>query len=203
MPISKQKTINKNTYLGVWEITEQLEELKNMLQNKGFDEASFLEANNEQRVKQWLATRLLLNYFFNDVHIIYDELGKPSLDNGWFISISHSNEYVAIIINKINNCGIDIEKISPKVERIKHKFLNELDLKNIISEQDLTLFWGAKEALYKYYGKKEVLFIENLFIENFSKNTNQFIGKIDMTDFKVELPMFWEKIEDYMLVYTL
>ena len=40
-------------------------------------------------------------------------------------------------------------------------------------------------------------------MENFSNNTNQFIGKIDMTDFKIELPMFWEKIEDYMLVYTL
>ena len=45
---------------------------------------------NKQRLKQWLATRLLLSEFFEGVNINYDKLGKPHLDNDWFISISHS-----------------------------------------------------------------------------------------------------------------
>lgn len=60
---------------------------------------------------------------------------------------------------------------------------------------------SAKEALYKHYGKKEVLFIENLFIENFSLSSNSFTGIIKMPDFETELKMEWEKINDYILVY--
>ena len=145
----------------------------------------------------------MLNEFFKGVKIIYDALGKPSLDNGWKISISHSNDFVAIIMNEYENCGIDIEKVTPKIERIKHKFLNPIDLKNIVSLDYLILYWGAKEALYKYYGKKEVLFIENLFINNFDKGISSFSGEIKMPDFQKEIPMKWEKIEDFILVYTL
>jgi 4'-phosphopantetheinyl transferase len=202
MPVYQIKNVSESIKVGVWKITETQENLLKTLINKGFDESTIYQTKNKQRLKQWLATRLLLTSFFENSSIIYDELGKPHLDNNWFISISHSNEFVAIILNKDNHCGIDIEKVSEKVGRIKHKFLNPTDLQNIISNEHLTLYWGAKEALYKYYGKKEVLFIENLFLEEFSENNNSFNGKIELPDFKITLPMSWEKIEDYVLVYT-
>ncbi|PJB13998.1 MAG: hypothetical protein CO118_10890 [Flavobacteriales bacterium CG_4_9_14_3_um_filter_32_8] len=203
MPIYEIKNTSIPTKIGVWKITETTEELIESLENKGFDTTNLLETKNQQRLKQWLATRLLLIEFFENVTIIYDDFGKPHLDNNWFISISHSNEFVAISLNKEKSCGIDIEKISNKVERIKHKFLNPSDLKTVTSLSDLTIYWAAKEALYKYYGQKEVLFIEHLFIENFSKNSNSFKGKIKMSNFKLELNMSWEKIDEYILVYTL
>ncbi len=203
MPIYQIKNISENIKIGIWKITETKEELLKNFINKGFDQSTIYQTKNDQRLKQWLATKLLLASFFDTVKIIYDELGKPHLDNDWSISISHSHEFVAIIINKNENCGIDIEKISEKVARIKHKFLNDVDLKNITSNEHLTLYWGAKEALYKYYGKKEVLFIENLFIEEFSKEKDSFKGRIDMPNFKITLPMFFEKIENYVLTYTL
>ena len=159
--------------------------------------------NNNLKIIQWLTTRLLLSIFFKNATISYDDLGKPHLDNGWFISISHSNEFVAINLNKKTPCGIDIERISEKVVRIKHKFLNPLDLKNVVSPEHLTIYWGAKEALYKYYGKKEVLFIENLFISNFSSQKNNFIGAIEIENYSKEISMSYEKIEDYVMVYTL
>ena len=140
--------------------------------------------------------------FLKTTAIVYDDLGKPHLENGWNISISHANEFAAIMLNKNGACGIDIEKISPKIARIKHKFLNDTDLKNITTEQNLTIYWGAKEALYKYYGKKKVFFIEHLFIQNFNKNHHYFDGLIKMPHFTKKIPMAWEKIEDYMLVYT-
>ncbi len=203
MPIYEIKNTSNHSKVGIWKITETKEELINLLERKGFDTSTVIETKNQQRLKQWLAVRLLLCNFFDGVTIFYDDLGKPHLDNDWFISISHSNEFVAISINEKTDCGIDIEKISEKVERIKHKFLNPSDLKTVTSLTDLSIYWGAKEALYKYYGKKEVLFIENLFIEEFSENKNSFKGKIKMLDFKKEIPMTWEKIEDFILVYTL
>jgi len=203
MPIYQKKNISASIKIGIWKITEMENELFNLMLNLGFDKAAISKTNNKQHLKQWMATRLILATFFDDAKIIYDDLGKPSLTNGWNISISHSNEFVAIILNKNEHCGIDIEKISEKPARIKHKFLNPEDLKNITSNEHLTLYWGAKEALYKYYGKKEVLFIEHLFIENFSTNKDNFQGKIVMSNFKKTVDMTYKIIDNYILVYTL
>lgn len=202
MPVHQYKNIQNHIKLGVWCLNETIEELTILALEKGINLDTIPQVKNDNRIKQWLATRLLLSHFFSDTSIIYDEKGKPLLSNGWNISISHSGDYVAIILNENENCGIDIEKISDKVGRIKHKFLNETDLKNITSEEGLTIYWGAKEALYKYYGKREVLFIENLFIKNFSENQSSFTGIINMPNLKTQLNMYWEKIEDYILVYT-
>lgn len=203
MPLFHQKNIANNIKVGVWHITENQDDLIKQSSLLNIDLTKLPVTKSESRIKQWISTRLLLSHFFKDIEIIYDELGKPSLSNHWNISISHSGDYVAIILNEKENCGIDIEKISTKVERIKHKFLNENDLKIITSHEHLTLYWGAKEALYKYYGKKEVLFIENLFINSFSNESNYFEGIINMPDFSKEIKMVWDKIDNYLLVYTL
>lgn len=212
MPLFHQKNIANNIKVGVWHITENQDDLIKQSSLLNIDLTKLPVTKSESRIKQWIATRLLVNHFFKDIEISYNELGKPFLSNNWNISISHSGDYVAIILNEKENCGIDIEKISSKVERIKHKFLNEDDLKIITSHEHLTLYWGAKEALYKYYGKKEVLFIENLFIEDFSKNSTIFYGIISFNhppnlpqgrSFYSKIKMEWEKIEDYILVYTI
>jgi phosphopantetheinyl transferase len=203
MPVYQTKKIAATIQLGVWKITETEEELRSLFVSKGYDPSTVSHTRKNTRLKQWIATRILLASFFNDAKILYDNLGKPKLDNGWNISISHSYEFVAIVLNKKEDCGIDIEKIGDKVARIKHKFLNPLDLKKITSNKHLTLYWGAKEALYKYYGKKEVLFLDHLFIEEFSNNKNSFYGKIDLPNFKKRIAMSYDVIDGYILTYTL
>ncbi len=203
MPIYQINNVSETIKVGVWKITESEEVLLELLIKTGFKQQDIYQTKNKQRLKQWIATRLLLHSQYNTTEIIYDDLGKPFLINGWNISISHSNDFAAIIINKTAYCGIDIEKITPKIERIKHKFLSPSDLKKISTLEHLLLYWGAKEALYKLYGKKEVLFIENLFIKEFKKGNNIFLGEIKMPDYQKEITMTWEKIEDFILVYTL
>ena len=51
------------------------------------------------------------------------------------------------------NCGIDIEKIDGKIEKIKSKFLSDEELK--ITKNDiieLTKYWSIKESTYKLKG---------------------------------------------------
>ena len=203
MPLYQEKNISDYQKLGIWKLSETKEELLTLIANIKFNTTELSNLKHENRIKQWIATRLLLHNFMPDAEIIYDNLGKPSLSNGFNISISHTNNFVAILINEKGNCGIDIEKIDAKVERVKHKFLGKTDLNNISSIQDLTIYWSAKEALYKYYGKKEVLFIENLFIKDFNSNLNNFKGVIKMQSLATELDMNWQQIEDNILVYTL
>jgi 4'-phosphopantetheinyl transferase len=42
------------------------------------------------------------------------------------ISISHSHDKLAIIVNEKEATGIDIELIRDKVLKIKHKFLSQI-----------------------------------------------------------------------------
>ena len=56
--------------------------------------------------------------------IKYDDKGKPYLkDDTRHISISHSHDKLAIIVNETEATGIDIELIRDKVLKIKHNLL--------------------------------------------------------------------------------
>ncbi len=206
--ILNQKSTDNESILAVWKITESVDELRNLL--KSFTSTSIQpllkKTSNESLIKQQLAIRILIFNFFNPYNIFYDEKGKPFLDNDYSISISHSNEYAVILLDKKNPCGVDIEKISLKVERIKHKFLSKKELaivsKNNNDLELLTKMWCAKETLYKYYGKKEVIFDEHLSLQITNTNQSQFSGKIAIGGFNRSLNLAVLKIEDFILVYT-
>jgi len=205
MPIHQLKNISEHGKVGVWNISETKEKLIELLAVKGFNIDSIPTYKNESHLKQWLAVRLLCYAFLDDFEISYNENGKPYLNSGIELSVSHSGNYAAIIINN-TKCGIDIEKISPKVERIKHKFLNESELKLINSSNNqletLTIYWSAKEALYKLYGDKELIFKDQLLINSTSdKNLLEGIIKTESVyqSYNMEVDFF----SDYVLVYTI
>lgn len=138
-----------------------------------------------------------------DFEIDYSPANKPFLKGRTeHISISHSHNKLAVILNIKENTGIDIELIRDKVLKIKHKFLNEQELLMANDNIDrLITVWAAKETLYKAYGLKELDFIKNLFIEDFDKSV--FFGKIDIGSFKKQYKLVSETVDDYKLVYVL
>lgn len=86
-----------------------------------------------------------------------DANGKPVLKNSEaHLSISHTQQFAAVMFSRNKAVGIDLENINPKVERIAHKFLREDEI-NAIDEEEkigkLILYWSAKEALYKLHAK--------------------------------------------------
>jgi len=142
----------------------------------------------------------------DDSIIIYDEKGKPHLTNdSRHISISHSHDKLAIIINENEVTGIDIELIRDKVLKIKHKFLTNAELEDTGDNvEKLLVYWAAKETLYKIYGLKEVDFIANLFVNPFTKhNLGTIIGTIHLPDFKETFELNYQLLDNYVLVYSL
>jgi 4'-phosphopantetheinyl transferase len=67
--------------------------------------------------------------------------------------------------------GIDIEKQREKILKIAHKFTPFEEYKTIANADalisKLTIVWGAKESLYKIFGKKKLLFLHHIYIEDF------------------------------------
>ena len=190
MPVFYQHIIDGDSRLGIWKIeeTEQFF-LSNVPVNT--------EVSHPHKRLQHLAGRFLLRFLFPGFPyelIRIADTRKPFLANEeYHFSISHCGDYAAAIVSKSKRVGIDIEIPSPKIERIKNKFLNENELnewkgingswqnpltKESISDdlqkekfytqpialQNLTMLWSAKEAVFKWYGDGGVDFSEHILL---------------------------------------
>ena len=171
MPLSLKLNVNKSIF-GLWIIDESLEKLKQNFNIAQQEEIENLKKfKNPNRQIEWMATRLLAYELLNKKVIIdYDEFGKPSLRNDYRqVSISHTRGLVAVQIGS-KYAGIDVEKVSERIAKIAHKFLNSTELKDIdIKNQLLHMYayWGAKETVYKIHGRKNLDFKQNIKIEPF------------------------------------
>jgi phosphopantetheinyl transferase (holo-ACP synthase) len=149
----------------------------------------------------------LLKELFPDqpVDLQYTPEKKPHLKNcDCHISISHSHNMLAILVSRTHSTGVDVELIREKVINIKHKFLNEQELKFAGSNvEKLTTLWAAKEAIFKAYGKKGVEFSTNISIDPFSEEEIYFSGRMDLPNFKKSWQLCRRKILNYILVFIL
>lgn len=124
-----------------------------------------------------LCGRWLLRYLHEDfpLHQIEpDAHDKPRLPaNRYFFSISHSFPYVAAVISETEECGIDIQVWKGSIQSVAHMFLSPEEEQlcrpgnalRRVHEPDarlLTLAWCAKEAAYKWNGRRATDFIEHL-----------------------------------------
>ena len=155
----------------------------------------------ETKGKEYLA-KILIG---DKCTIVYDDKGKPHLSNdSRHISISHSHDKLAIIVNEKESTGIDIELIRDNILKIKHKFLTNAELLEANNDvEKLLIYWASKETLYKIYGLKEVDFIAHLFVKPFTKhNLGTILGEINLPNFKEVFELNYQIIEDYVLVYA-
>ena len=179
MPMVYQQNINPYTRLGVWHITES--------------ESFFIQQVPVQRNithphkrLQHLAGRFLLKELFPNFPyelIRIADTRKPFLENeAYHFSISHCGDYAAVMVSSENRVGVDVEGISSKVGKVKHKFLSAAEQQmlqalvqgNLLDHHTkyLTLAWSIKESLFKWYGVGEMDFIEHMHIENIIINEN-------------------------------
>ncbi len=172
MPIVFEKK-EKEYSIGIWHSTEAFSEL---LQNSSLNESDlqkWTSIQSEKRKREWLTVRVLLKTLFQKEvlpMLSYDTFGKPYLNNGMGISISHTREFIAIIITSKASAGIDIETLRERITVLSAKFTNEEEQKFIPEFQRieyLHVLWGGKEVLFKLYGKGELDFRVHLHVEPF------------------------------------
>jgi 4'-phosphopantetheinyl transferase EntD len=168
MPLVYQQNINEHTKIGVWHI----QEMEDLFLEKVTEQYKI--SNSKKRI-QHLAGRYLLLELASDIslkNILLTETGKPFLpDNSYFFSISHSDDYVAVIISTKSNVAIDIQHVVPKIEHIKQKFLTEIEMEllsnlTISPNEQFTLAWTIKEAMFKYFDDSGVDFKQHLNISS-------------------------------------
>ena len=210
MPITDIREINEDTFLGFWSITETTQELTDLLK-KVRPEQEIRTFKNENRQREWLASRilayLLLQDFTSENFLLQsDENGKPVFPETDFqISISQSGGEVAVIVSSCYEVGIDIEIIREKVMQLATKFLSEKEQAFANADVARTcLYWSAKETLYKLYSRKKLLFKENLGLGPINELESGVLdGSITLQDFNKNYAVHYEKNNNFILTYCL
>ncbi len=177
MPLQLMEEAAPHTILGIWDIHEPEEWFLAQLSLSGAEHAEHQSIQAAGRRLEWLAARHMVKLLAWDQGLEYvfqkDGYGKPHLLNsGRHISISHSNGLCAAMIAP-EPCGTDIQKIVEKIDRLAPRYLHPeenacVDASHRI--RHLHVFWCAKEALYKAYGRRALDFREHIFIEPFRLN---------------------------------
>lgn len=174
MGLYLRKTLDNKAEVSVWKITETEEELIRLssVPTDEMEEISLIR--NENMRKQRLAVRALLNEVFEDkVYLSHHDNGKPFLENCITnISITHTDRYVAIITHQEEDLGIDMEPVDRDFSAVREKVLSE-DEKDDLDEDDrlneqLALYWCAKEAIFKRMSQSKVDFAEQIRVKRFN-----------------------------------
>lgn len=171
-----------NAEVAVWKTTEKLSFYKEQLRIHHFPDNKANEIKQPEKIRQWYASRYLLCEIFPGAIQLYKKR-KPILFNGPEISFSHSGDVVAVMLSSFKS-GIDIQVNTPKLEVIKHKFLNPSDLlpfekvdENTLDSMDLSVpntlvlckIWAIKEAVFKFYITE--LPFKDIHIDSFNPST--------------------------------
>ena len=180
----------KNQSLGIWEISESINELKAL--TKG---VKLGQIKSQKRKLEILAVRVLLDKICGNVKLDYNKYGAPILDNNKKISISHSKQLVAIIVSEFKS-AIDIEIISKRILKIKDKFISKLDNINY-SQEDLTIAWSTKECIFKWHQKGNLNFKDDTLIKSIDHSTKTIEVCFDKNLFILN----FLKINNHILVY--
>ena len=210
MGIAYRKKVDNDTEFALWKIEENADELYQQLQLHDDEKAFIQKLSNSKRYLHWLSTRVLLRKMLNTEEYIdckVDAYGKPYLTSlPYHISLSHSFDYAGVMISKNKPVGIDIEKIEQKVERIAHKFLNPEERAFIKSEdhiKQLYACWCAKEAVYKCYGRKEVSFVNHIFLRDFVYcDEGMLSAEIKKEDVNLHFEVAYMQFNEYMVGYA-
>lgn len=159
--------------------------------------------------RQRHAVQQLLNDLLEESVVLkHSANGSPALPGHmWHISISHSCNVVAVMLDREKRTGIDVQMIKEKIIPLAEKFLSPVEMSGLphdCRKEFLHVCWGAKEALYKCYGKGGVDFRKELVVFPFIYAGKGVIcAGIRRKDVCQDYYLWYEKTGDYMLVYIM
>ena len=172
MGLYLKKELENGATIAVWQITETEQELIELSSTPSDEMEEISYIRSESQRKQRLAVRALLNEVFEEkVYLSHHDNGKPYLENMVTnISISHTEKYVAIILHDEEDLGIDLESLDRDFSAVEKRALSEDEIDDLDDErrnEQLAIYWCAKEAIFKRVSAYKVDFAEQIEVERF------------------------------------
>jgi 4'-phosphopantetheinyl transferase len=191
--------------LALWRIDEDEATLVGLL-----GEAPPENVTNPQKRLEWLAGRVLVKDGLRVLGLPYrglfkDAHGKPfPVGSDYQLSLSHSFPYAAVLLDAYQSVGIDLEQPKEKLLRIAPRMFHPTELADAGTDLiKLCIYWCAKEALVKVYGKKDLTFAKSLLVAPFSRVLEgEIVGSIIVDNAERIIPLCYTVTPDFVLVFN-
>ena len=203
MPLLKIIALNDYTQLLVWKINETFDELFQSVTLKDVSLARVENMKSEGHQKGFLSVRrLLMEAGYTDFDLYYDEFGKPHLEDGKHISISHSHDFSVIVVSDVN-IGVDLEILKDKTLKLAPRFMDVSHLENLNKEDQLikaTVVWGIKEAVFKLKNEIGISFKDHIFENDFMLEDKKCTVELRIENRVEHFDVVFDFIENYVFV---
>lgn len=208
MPLLFHDILHAPGEWGLWKIDESEHWLRKQLHPHPHEDTQLAAIKGEERRREFLAARLLLHRMSGRAErgrILKDTDGKPHLENSLFyVSLSHTVGYSAALAHP-RPCGIDVQRIVPRIARISGKFVAPSEARQLIPDSELLqlhLIWAAKEAMYKAYGRRQLDFRRHLSVDfgGFRAEAGQATGALHSPTASLSFVLDWKTYPDFVLV---
>ncbi|MCQ2158565.1 MAG: 4'-phosphopantetheinyl transferase superfamily protein [Bacteroidales bacterium] len=195
--------------MGIWQISESEAELRNLtsIPSDELEEISYIKSESQR--KQKLAVRALLDAMFDEkVYLSHHDNGKPYIENNATnISITHTDKYVAVLLSDTNEVGVDCESLSRDFSAVEKKALSDEEIEDLDDEkrnEQLAIYWCAKEAIYKLLSQYDLDFAEQIEIDDFRLKGE---GELDATftdkdGYEQELELRYMTFDGHVVVWV-
>ena len=172
MGLYLKKKLENEATIAVWQITETEQELIELSSTPSDEMEEISYIRSESQRKQRLAVRALLNEVFEEkVYLSHHDNGKTYLENMVTnISITHTEKYVAIILHDEEDLGIDLESLDRDFSAVEKRALSEDEIEDLDDDrrnEQLAIYWCAKEGIFKRVSAYKVDFAEQIEVERF------------------------------------
>lgn len=207
MPLYKTITVSSTIKVYIWKIEESENELAECIELTPHCQNRMIGMKSEMHRKGFLSIRhLMAEPGYVDADLYYDSVGKPHLNDGTHISITHSNQFTGIIVSDSEEVGIDIEMQRDKILRIAHKFTPIEEYRTIANTdaliRKLTTVWGCKESLYKIYAEPGLSFLQHINIKEFSLSDDSIKGEVLYQENSTTFNIQFLEFEGFTCVYA-
>lgn len=208
MPLLSQRKTEHDGILGLWHITEDEFFFLDAMELSREERLFISKIKGRGRRIEWLATRYLVHVLSGRttrLELLKDGYGKPFFrDSEYFVSISHSHDMAAVIAAPVA-CGIDIQFPVDKIRRLIPRFCSKEEIGGIPHKNELRIMhvlWGAKECIFKAYGRKQVDYREHIRINNPAGLIDApEVGTLAKESESFEYEIHAEIVSDYILTY--
>ena len=190
----------------IWRIDETLEELMELSLHHYDHELEGI--SNEVRKKERILSRYLLELLVGKkAEVKYEASGKPIMD-GVNFSISHTKNYVAVIVGN-DTVGIDIEHKSDRIFKVTEKIMSKDELETLNSlafgaektgtfsadaQKFALLCWCAKETVFKM--------IDEIGVDFTKMNCNISSEKVILTYKNADFILNFLDFPDFFVVFS-
>jgi phosphopantetheinyl transferase len=226
MPLQEYIIAEPNGRIGLWRMTEEEDFFTRKMPLLPAEQEEIDSVVGWKKVEKLTGKYLMRQMTGWAYEMVKDEFGKPFFRNtDWQMSISHSGEWVAGIVSK-KRVGIDIQYLTKRLEGMAWRVMNDNKLKSLDPDnrlEHLHVYWGAKEALYKAYGRRGLDFRKHILIEpfeypksqdeqaaytlfgtHFRMSSEPITEGVVLTDsVQMRFDIYFKKIGQYILVYAI